>query len=304
MKDTEYFHQASLVLDILPLVNKDTRFALKGGTAINFFIRPLPRLSVDIDLTYLPIENRDITLKNIDNALHDLAGQRENYIPEVKVVPKSLKGFNLWSAMQVDTKKTRIKIEPNLIARGSVFPIEEHILVKEAEELFERSIKVQTLSVADLYGGKICAALDRQHPRDLFDVKLLLDNQGITDKIRTAFIVYLISHNRPMNELLNPTFQDISHQFKVEFESMMFNRITLDELNHARKELVTRLMSDLTEREKQFLVSVKSKKPRWDLIEVEHIKDLPAVKWKLLNLEKMDKESHEEALTKLIKIFE
>ena len=192
----------------------------------------------------------------------------------------------------------------NLIVRGSVYPIEERILVKEAEELFERSIKVQTLSLADLYGGKICAALDRQHPRDLFDVHLLLGNEGITDKIRTAFIVYLISHNRPMNELLNPTIQDISHQFKSEFERMMFNRITLDELNHARKELVNRLMSDLTEREKEFLISVKSKKPQWDLIEVEHIKDLPAVKWKLLNLEKMDKKSHEEALTKLIKIFE
>jgi len=138
-----------------------------------------------------------------------------------------------------------------------------------------------------LYGGKICAALDRQHPRDLFDVKLLLDNEGITDKIRTAFIVYLISHNRPMNELLNPTFQDISNQFTAEFKGMMFNRITLEELNHARKELVNRLMSDLTEREKRFLISVKSKKPQWDLIEVEHIKDLPAVKWKLLNLEKM-----------------
>ena len=304
MKDTEYFRQASLVLDILPLVNMDTRFALKGGTAINFFIRSLPRLSVDIDLTYLPIENRETTLRNIDEALHNLAGQLENLIPEVNVIPKSLKGFNLWSAMQVDTKKTRIKIEPNLIARGSVFPIEEHILVKEAEELFERSIKVQTLSVADLYGGKICAALDRQHPRDLFDIKLLLDNQGITDKIRTAFIVYLISHNRPMNELLNPTFQDISHQFKIEFEAMMFNPISLDELNHARKELVKQLKSDLTEREKQFLISVKSKKPQWDLIEVEHIKDLPAVNWKLLNLEKMSNKSHEEALTKLIKIFE
>ena len=107
-----------------------------------------------------------------------------------------------------------------------------------------------------------------------------------------------------MNELLNPTFQDISHQFEFEFEGMMFNQITLDELNHARKELVTRLLSDLTEREKQFLISVKSKKPQWDLMEVEYLKDLPAVKWKLLNLEKMDKKRHEEALTKLIKIFE
>ena len=107
-----------------------------------------------------------------------------------------------------------------------------------------------------------------------------------------------------MNELLNPTFQDISHQFKIEFGGMMFNRITVDELNHAREKLVSQLLSGLTENEKQFIISVKSKKPQWDLIDVEHIKDLPAVKWKLLNLEKMDKKSHEQALTKLIKIFE
>ena len=99
MKETDYYRQASLVLDILPLVKKDNRFALKGGTAINFFIRPLPRLSVDIFLTYLPIESRDMTLKSIDEALHDLAGQIEKYIPEVKIVPKRLKEHNLWSAI-------------------------------------------------------------------------------------------------------------------------------------------------------------------------------------------------------------
>jgi len=90
MKDTDYFRQASLVLEILPLINRHICFALKGGTAINFFIRPLPRLSVDIDLTYLPIENRETTLRNIDEALQNLAGQIENQIPEVKVIPKSL----------------------------------------------------------------------------------------------------------------------------------------------------------------------------------------------------------------------
>ena len=97
--------------------------------------------------------------------------------------------------MQVHTAQARIKIEPNLIARGSVFSVEERTLVHKAQELFEKSMKVQSLSFADIYGSKLCAALDRQHPRDLFDVKLLLDNEGITDKTRTAFIVYLISHN-------------------------------------------------------------------------------------------------------------
>ncbi len=304
MKDTQFYRQAGLVLDILPLVNKDARFALKGGTAINFFIRHLPRLSIDIDLTYLPIESREITLKSIDEALHELAGQIESHIPEVKIVPKHLKKHNLWSAVQVHTTQARIKIEPNLIARGTVFPVEERTLVKPAQEMFERSIKVQTLSFADLYGSKICAALDRQHPRDLFDVKMLFDNEGITDKVRTAFIVYLISHNRPMNELLNPTFQDISPSFTSEFTGMTFIPLTLDELNHTREQLVSKLLSGFTNNEKTFLVSVKSKKPEWDLIGIEHVKNLPAVKWKLLNLEKMDKKSHEEALARLMRIFE
>jgi hypothetical protein len=220
------------------------------------------------------------------------------------ITPKLNKTSQKIERLVIERTGVTIKIEPNLIIRGSVYSPEIMTLVPAAYKFFEKSVKIQTLSLEDLYGGKICAALDRQHPRDLFDIKILFDNEGITDKIRTAFIAYLISHNRPMNELLNPTFKDISQQFTVEFEGLTFNPITLDELNLAREKLVTQLLSDLTEREKQFLVSVKSKKPQWDLIEVDHIKNLPAVKWKLLNLEKMDKKRHEDALTKLIKIFE
>jgi predicted nucleotidyltransferase component of viral defense system len=60
MKDTVFFRQAELLLRILPLIYKEYVFALKGGTAINFFVRDLLRLSVDIDLTYLPLKNRDL----------------------------------------------------------------------------------------------------------------------------------------------------------------------------------------------------------------------------------------------------
>jgi len=304
LKDSIFYRQANLVLDILPLIAKFDSFALKGGTAINYFIRDLPRLSVDIDLTYLPVEDRQPTLDSIHAILDALSKEITDRFSPISITPKLNKSSQKIERLVIERLGATIKIEPNLIIRGGVFSPELATLVQAARQFFEKSVRVQTLSLEDLYGGKICAALDRQHPRDLYDIKILFDNEGITDKIRTAFIVYLISHNRPMNELLNPTFKDISHQFTAEFKGMMFNRITLDELNHARKELVTRLMSDLTERERQFLISVKSKKPRWDLIEVEHIKDLPAVKWKLLNLEKMDKESHEEALTKLIRIFE
>ncbi len=304
MKDSIFYRQANLVLDILPLIAKFDSFALKGGTAINYFIRDLPRLSVDIDLTYLPIEDRQTTLNSINTILDALSEEIADTISSISIAPKINKTTQNIERLVIEQSGVTIKIEPNLIIRSSVYPPARMILGSAAGKYFEKSVKIQTLALEDLYGGKICASLDRQHPRDLFDIKLLLDNEGITYKIRTAFIIYLISHNRPMNELLNPTFQDISHQFTAEFRGMTFIPIALDELNHARKKLVTQLLSDLTKNEKQFIISVKSKKPQWDLIDVEHIKDLPAVKWKLLNLEKMDKKSHEKALTKLIKIFE
>ena len=69
MINTIYYNQAELLLRILPLIYRQREFALKGGTAINFFFRNLPRLSVDIDLVYLPIEDRATTLQNISNLL-------------------------------------------------------------------------------------------------------------------------------------------------------------------------------------------------------------------------------------------
>ena len=51
----QYVNQSRLLLQLLPLIKKYPHFALKGGTAINFFIRDFPRLSVDIDLSYIKI---------------------------------------------------------------------------------------------------------------------------------------------------------------------------------------------------------------------------------------------------------
>lgn len=137
--------------------------------------------------------------------------------------------------------QTRIKIEPNEVIRGSVFPAEERELTPRAEELFELAVTARTLSVADLYGGKICAALDRQHPRDLFDIKVLLESGGVTDNIRKAFIVYLASHDRPINELLDPARKDIWRIYESEFAGMTANEIEYEDLIAARETLITTL---------------------------------------------------------------
>jgi len=160
-------------------------------------------------------------------------------------------------------------------------------------------MRMQTLSFADLYGSKICAALDRQHPRDLFDVHLLLKNEGITEKIRKAFIVYLISHPRPIVELLNPNLQNIYDVYHQEFRGMIFEQISLNELIQTQKLLFQKIKDVLTKDEKEFLIAFKSLDPQWNLLGLEDVAKLPAVKWKLINLEKMSKTKHQKALEKL-----
>ncbi len=303
MKDTIFYKQANLVLDILPLLEKIKSFALKGGTAINYFIRDMPRLSVDIDLTYLPIKDWEETVKSIHNDLNALAEDIMKSFQSVRIAPFILKGYQKWRGLQLSREEATIKVEHNFVIRGCVYQTSTMRLRKRAQDFFEKSVKVNTLSFADLYGSKICAALDRQHPRDLFDIKLLLEGEGITDEVRIAFIVYLISHNRPMHELLKPNFQDLTEPFDKEFNGLTFQPITIEELVDARERLLIQLLGNLTEKEREFIISVKSKDPKWGLIEINHIKELPSVQWKLANLYKMDTNKHKLALKKLERIF-
>lgn len=296
MKNTLYFRRANLLLELMPHIRREEEFGLKGGTAINFFYRNLPRLSVDVDLTYLPILDRTESLQNISSALLRIE-QHISKIPGLRVFPKKLNQHTI--ALRINKDSLTIKIEPNLVLRGTVFPPQMLSLADRAFKLFERQLTVNCLSVADLYGGKICAALDRQHPRDLFDIKILLNFEGISEDIRKAFIVYLISHSRPMVELLSPNFIDISNIFENEFKGMTIEPTSLTELLETREGLVKYIKTNLSEKERWFILSIKETKPQWDLLGIKHIKDLPAVQWKLKNLEKMDKKKHEQAVAKL-----
>ena len=299
MKDTVFFKQAELLLRILPLIYKEEVFALKGGTAINFFVRDLPRLSVDIDLTYLPVNDRDFALNEIRSILLLISEGIKKRIPGTGVIPKRIHGTEIVRGLIVDREGVTVKIEPNLVLRGAVYPPEIKTLSKKAQDLFELSLQSRTLSTYDLYAGKICAALDRQHPRDLFDVRLLLKNEGLTSEIRKAFVVYLVSHPRPMAELISPRQKDISEIFEKEFKGMIAESITFEALETTRHELVAILQEKLTPDERRFIVSIKQGQPVWDLLELEGIQDLPAVKWKLLNISIMDPTKHQTAVHKL-----
>ncbi len=160
------------------------------------------------------------------------------------------------------------------------------------------------MSSNDIYGGKICAALDRQHPRDLFDIKILFDNEGLSAAIRQSFIAYLVSHNRPMHELLSPNLLDIFSTFRNEFQGMSRIYVSHEELISARAQLIMTLRRDLTNKEREFIISFKEGLPKWELMPPSHLKHLPAPQWKLLNIRNMSRIKHAEQLQKLRRVLE
>lgn len=303
-KENRFFPQAELLLHILPHIKTEPVFALKGGTAINLFVRDMPRLSVDIDLTYLPVEERNQSLEKMGAALRRIAKGVMKNIGGIRVHIQETNPPRRVSKLLINRSGIIVKVEPNEVIRGSLFPPQERSLAKKAEEFFELSVTAQILSTADLYGGKLCAALDRQHPRDFFDVKLLFDHEGLTSDVRKAFIVYLISHDRPMNELLAPRWKNIHQVYHDEFTGMTSTPISLDALIATRETMLVSLLKALTQQERAFLLSLKQGGPEWNLLGLEGIEQLPAVQWKLLNIRKMSPQQRQRAFEKLQEVLQ
>ena len=282
-----YRRQAALLVRTLPLVAAETCFALKGGTAINLFVRDMPRLSVDIDLTYVPVADRRASLKDIDAALRRIATRIKAGIRGVRVSRSALHGENCVTRLVARANDVQIKIEVTPVLRGCVYdPVTVSVSPRVEDEF--GFAEIQVVSFPDLYAGKIVAALDRQHPRDLFDVRDLLANEGISDELRKAFIVYLLSHNRPMAEVLAPVRLDIAAEFDRGFEGMTENPVTLEELLQAREDLMGAIVGNMPADHRRFLITAKRGEPEWALLDVPGAKYLPAVRWRLQNLAKLD----------------
>lgn len=296
-----YRNQVRLLLQVLPRVAEVEEFALKGGTAINFFWRNFPRLSVDIDLSYIPIKNRKESLSDIKKGVEHIGQTISKRIADVNITTQ--KSGGTLSKLLIRSDGAQVKLEVNTVLRGTLFGSVEKELVNKVQDEFELYAAMPTLSMEDLYGGRLCAALDRQHPRDLFDVKLLLENEGITGEIMSAFIGYLSSHSRPLNELLNPNPVDLEEVYKNEFEGMTNETVPLDDLAEVQERLPGMLLDRLTDKQKEFLLSFQKVEPKWELFPVDHLKELPGVQWKLINIRKMDKKKHQQMGRKLEEVF-
>lgn len=296
-----YYKQLELLLDLLRVAPLDERFALKGGAAINLFMRDLPRLSVDIDLTYLPLAAREKSLLGIQEGL----GQME------KAIKAKLKGATIVTAGRVEGHYTKllvrrglagVKIEVSSTLRGSVRGAQIQTVMESVENVFGFA-EFPILDSKDVYAGKLCAALDRQHPRDFFDLKVFFENGGLDEDQVMVFLVYLLSGDKPISEMLDPKPIPLKTTFESQFLGMSLIPVTLAELEHTRSELITTVRGSLKDAQKVFLMTFKSGDPDWDLLGLPNVDKLPAIQWKLQNVRKMTRQKRQDSLDKLRKVL-
>lgn len=292
-----YERQVALLVRILPLLAAEKDFALKGGTAINLFVRDFPRLSVDIDLTYLPVQPWKKAIQGIDAGLARVADAVTNSVRGAQVAAqRSAEGHIERLHVQAGAA---VKIEVTPMMRGVVY---DPVLTPVTEAVEDRYGFAETwvVSQPDLYAGKIVAALDRQHPRDLYDVKLLLENEGVSDELRHAFIAYLLSSAKGLNAILKPPRRDLVRKYEQEFVGMTTDDTPLRALLDVRETLIETMVGAMPEAHRRFLVSFKRGEPDWSLLAHAHVADLPAVQYRMQKLAELDRERREAELQKLI----
>jgi predicted nucleotidyltransferase component of viral defense system len=289
-----YIEIVRLLLESAPAIFETPHFAMKGGTAINLFIEDMPRLSVDIDVVFADHQaTRDQALKSISSGLEG-ARKRLAKAGLESEVSATKDGDEI--KLFIRRGRNQVKVEVNHVFRGTVLPVETRRLGAEARRLFTTELSIPVLATAELYGSKLVAAMDRQHPRDLFDVRKLFERGGLAAEVVECFVCYLAGHNRPVHEVLFSRDVDMSSAFENEFVGLTRNPVTLGELQEVRLKLKKELPAALTPKHRQFLLGLVAGEPDWRLMKCAHLSQLPAIRWKLQNLATL-KESNSRKFT-------
>ena len=280
--DKHYADTVRLLLNIAPDVFDNDIFAMKGGTAINLFLRDMPSLSVDIDVVYQPWQtSRDEALQVINQELATIAQRVERLGVQTRLIRSKDLGD---TKLIAENESSQVKVEVNVVFRGTVLPVERCSLSTRTSDLFGVEFEVPILAPDELYASKLVAALDRQHPRDLFDVCQLFETGGLTDAMVECFVVYLAGHNRPTHEVLFGNDKDIASEYERAFVGMTEVACSLDTLLDTRARLRRELPRRLSNAHRQFLSGLARAQPDWSLLQCPHADQLPALRWKLANL--------------------
>jgi predicted nucleotidyltransferase component of viral defense system len=280
--DKVYADTVRLLLSVAPDVFQSSAFSLKGGTAINMFVRNMPRLSVDLDLVFTQRKpTREDALKKIAEEIEAIKQRLNKRNLHVCSISPTEFGD---SKLIINDRDIQIKVEVNHVFRGTVLPTKQCQLVTKASSAFSVELEVPVLAVDELYGSKFVAALDRQHPRDFFDVLQLYSTGAISEKMIECFVIYLAGHNRPTHEVLFANPKDISTEYENALVGMTVKPVTLGEIESTRKRIFKELPQRLSSKHKLFLTGLTRAEPDWALLQCPHVEELPAIRWKLENL--------------------
>lgn len=291
--NSQYKNTVALLIKVAPIVFETPGFALKGGTAINLFMTDMPRLSVDLDVV--------LTDHRLDRAealelIEQFISNAEKNISKrfgLKVIRNTSSSGDV--AFTVKSPEDIVKIEVNPVMRGTLKDIVRYSITQPVEDLFKASLTLPLLDKNELYGSKFVAALDRQHPRDLFDVhELYSQGNGITAEMIECFVAYLAVSPRPIDEVLYPNIKDIQYEYEHHFVGMTNDEVPLEHLLQAREQLARDIQSRLSSNHKAFLMSLAAGDPDYSLIDIPHLADMPAMRWKVENLQRFARENPSE----------
>lgn len=294
-----YQQKVELLLKILPFVTDEDCFAIHGGTAINLFVKNLYRLSVDIDVTYIPVEDRNTSLERINGALERIADRVKRTFRDVRISSR----LDI-SKITCESRGCQVKIEVNQIKRGLVCGDAVWLpLCEKAQSLFGMEVDARIVSIPQLYGGKISAALSRQHPRDLIDVKQM--DIPLAD-VKEGLIFCLLGSDRPIHESFAPNLIDQHEAMERQFSGMSEIPFSYNDFEATRKKLVSDVNSVMTEEDRRFLIDFEELAVDWEGTPYPSFREYPSVRWKMQNLKNL-KESNPKKLKaeadKLRKIF-
>ena len=295
-----YRRQVALLIRVMPLVFKIKDFAVHGGTAINLFHRNLPRYSVDIDVTYIPLEDRETSLRKINSHLSSLKSAIEKAVPGIRVTHKP----DVWK-LQCVKDGTTIKIEVNGTKRGILDDIETKQLCEKAKDEFGLTCFASIVSWSQLFGGKIAAALSRQHPRDLFDCRGISPDDF--NAVKDGFMLCLLGSDKPIIESLQPYMIDQRDALDNQFDGMTDETFNYDDYQSSRANLIEVVNNGFTDKDKDFLISFEEGNPDWTKCCAGDLSEYPSVKWKLMNIEKLkfkNPTKHKEGIDKLNEFFQ
>jgi hypothetical protein len=295
MNNAEYKERVRLLLELLPCVSKIENFAIHGGTAINLFVLDLPRYSVDIDLTYIPIQSREETFSTLKLNLDTLKENVKKLFPRIVITSKPNK-------ILCSLNGILVKIEVNGTKRGLIESPTIRPLCKLAQKEFNTFCEARVVSVSQLYGGKISAALDRQHPRDLFDIKLMFDLINDFDDVRKGFFYSLLGGDRPLIESLAPNRINQSETLVKQFSGMTDIPFSYNDFEETREHLIEFINSNLTTKDKEFLIDFENGNTLTKHIEYQEYLQFPSVQWKLQNINKLKNENPKKLLKNTTKL--